>query len=85
MKNKKPIIFLILKIIGVIGLIVGIIGISLVFKGFGDFESNNFMKGGFMTTFGLFIGFSCLMTGFTPEFAKLKKDGFSPSLIFAWS
>jgi hypothetical protein len=71
-KNKKPIIYLILKIIGIIGLIIGIYGFFLSISGFGDFSSNDFMKGGTMATVGCFIGFACLMTGFTPEFAKLK-------------
>lgn len=71
-KNNKPKLFLILKIIGIIGIIIGIYGITLSIGGFGDFESNDFMIGGFMTTFGLFIGISCTVGGFIPELAKLR-------------
>ena len=59
--NYKPKHFIIFKIIGIIGIILAIIGFVLTFVGFGDFESNNFMIGGLMTTFGLFIGVSCLV------------------------
>jgi len=71
-KNKKPILFLILKIIGILGFIVAIIGITKVFSGFGNFETNTFMTGGFMMCFGFFIGVSCTIAGFTPEIAKLR-------------
>ena len=69
--EKKPHIFLILKIIGFIGVIVGIIGFILTFTGFGDFESNNFMIGGFLATTGMFVGITCLLSGFRPEIARL--------------
>ena len=71
-KNKKPIHFLVFKILGFVGIIVAIIGFSLVVKGFGDFETNNFMLGGFLSTFGLFVGVACLITGFKPEITKLS-------------
>jgi ribosomal protein L40E len=67
---KKTVIFTVLKIIGVLGIVCAAVGIVLVITGFGDFGTNNFMIGGFMTTFGLFIGFSCLMLGFGPEISK---------------
>ena len=70
--NNKPKHFIIFKIVGFAGIILAIIGFVLIFTGFGDFESNNFMIGGFMTTFGLFIGISCLMIGFRPEIAKMS-------------
>lgn len=70
--NNKPKHFIILKIIGLIGIILAIIGFVLTFVGFGDFESNNFMIGGFLTTFGLFIGISCLIIGFRPEITKMS-------------
>lgn len=70
--NNKPKHFKYFKIIGFIGLIVGIAGFVLTRVGFGDFESNNFMIGGFMFTFGLFVGLSCLMIGFRPEIAKMS-------------
>ena len=70
--NNKPKHFIIFKIIGFIGIILAIIGFVLTFVGFGDFESNNFMIGGFLTTFGLFIGILCLIIGFRPEITKMS-------------
>ena len=70
--NNKPKHFIIFKIIGIIGIILAIIGFVLTFVGFGDFESNNFMIGGFLATFGLFIGISCLIIGFRPEITKMS-------------
>lgn len=69
--NNKPKHFLIFKIVGFTGIFLAIIGFILIFVGFGDFESNNFIIGGFMTTFGLFIGVSCLAIGFRPEITKI--------------
>ena len=70
--NNKPKHFIIFKIIGLIGIILAIIGFVLTFVGFDDFESNNFIIGGFLTTFGLFIGISCLIIGFRPEITKMS-------------
>lgn len=72
MDNKKPKHFLIFKIIGFIGIAVGIAGFILSFSGFGNFENNNFMIGGFLGCFGIFIGISCLVIGFRPEISKLS-------------
>ena len=71
-KNRQPAYFIILKVCGFIGIIASIIGIVLVFKGFGDFKSNKFMIGGFMSVIGLFGGLSCLLPGFRPEFEKIR-------------
>jgi hypothetical protein len=68
--NKKPTHFHIFKLVGVVGVITAVIGIALAISGFGDFETNNFMIGGFLTTFGLFAGISCTVAGFQPEIAK---------------
>ena len=68
--NKKPIKFLIFKIIGVAGLVVAFVGGFKSCNGFGDFETNDFMVGGIMLTFGLFVGISCLVTGFMPAITK---------------
>jgi hypothetical protein len=68
--NNKPKYFIIFKIVGFIGIILAIAGFVLTFVGFGDFESNNFMIGGLMAAFGLFIGVSGLMIGFRPEITK---------------
>lgn len=63
--------FLILKIVGVIGVLVFIIGIFKLINGFGDFETNDFLVGSFMMPIGAFIGFSGLMFGFKPEISKM--------------
>ena len=72
MDNKKPKHFIIFKIIGFIGIAVGIVGVILTFTGFGNFENNNFMIGGFLMVFGIFIGILCLSIGFRPEISKLS-------------
>ncbi len=70
--SNKPKHFLILKIVGVIGIIVAVTGIVLSIKGFGDFESNNFMIGSFLAVAGMGMGFSGIMFGFSPEIAKAR-------------
>ena len=72
MTNEKPKHLLVLKIVGIVGIMVAIAGIVLVVTGFGDFESNNFMIGGFMATFGFGAGFAGIMIGFGPEFKKMS-------------
>ena len=72
MKQQKPIIFLILKILAPLFLAAAITGIVLSVKGFGDFESNNFMLGGILTTFGFFLTFACAIFGFSPEIRNLS-------------
>ena len=67
---KKPLSLIILRIIGICALAIALLGIVLVITGFGDFETNNFMIGGFLTTFGLFVGVSCTIAGFLPEISK---------------
>lgn len=67
---KKPLSLIILRIIGICALAIALLGIVLVITGFGDFETNNFMIGGFLTTFGLFAGVSCTVAGFLPEISK---------------
>jgi len=69
--NNKPKHFMIFKCVGFLGIILAFIGFILTITGFGDFESNNFMIGGFMVTFGLFIGISGLIIGFRPEITKM--------------
>ena len=53
--KKKPYIFMVLKLVGVIGVIIFVIGAIKIFTGFGDFENNNFMIGSFMLPIGLFL------------------------------
>jgi hypothetical protein len=67
---KKPYLFVILRIVGICFLAIALFGIVLTVIGFGDFETNRFMIGSFMTAFGLFIGISCTVMGFIPEISK---------------
>ena len=68
---KKPFSLIIFKIVGIAGIACALFGIILSIRGFGDFETNNFMIGGFLTTFGLFIGISFSILGFRPEISKM--------------
>ena len=70
-QQKQPIVFIILKILALLLLAAPITGIVLSVKGFGDFESNNFMIGGILTTFGIFLTILCAAIGFSPEIRKL--------------
>ena len=70
--NNKPKHFIVFKIIGFLGIILAIIGFALTVDGYDDFESNNFMIGVLMSTFGFFIGVSGLMIGFRPEITKMS-------------
>ena len=69
---KKPIFFLIFKILGALGVGIAIFGIVLAITGFGDFESDNFMIGGILLPVGMMIGVPCLINGFRPEIAKMS-------------
>ena len=69
---KKPKHYLIFKILAGVFAVVTIVGIVLSVQGFGDFETNHFMVGGFMCTFGLFATVACAGIGFKPELAKLS-------------
>ena len=62
----------IFKIIGVIGAIASVTGIVLAITGFGDFESNNFMIGGFMAVIGFMMTGFGITIGFAPEIAKAR-------------
>ena len=72
MNKKKPILFLILKILAGVFLCVAITGIVFIVTGFGDFESNKFMLGGIMTGFGFFLTATCAGIGFMPEMSKFS-------------
>ena len=73
MDNKKPGLFLALKILAAVFLCVAIAGIVLVITGFGDFENQwKFILGGFMTTLGIFLTSICAATGFSREMAKVS-------------
>ena len=70
MENKKPKIFLICKILSIIFLSITIVGIVLSVKGFDDFESNFFMIGAFLSSFGIFFTIITAVIGFKPEMHK---------------
>ena len=70
--SNKPKHFFVLKIVGLAGFAVAITGIVLLVRGFGDFESNNFMIGGMMMAFGFMAGMVGTVTGFRPEIAKAR-------------
>ena len=70
--SKKPMHFLIFKLVGLAGIITLIFGIVLAARGFGDFESNNFMIGGFLTVFGVMATAIGIMIGFGPEIVKAR-------------
>ena len=70
--NKKPFYFLIFKILGCVGVVATVTGIVITFLGFGDFESNKFMIGSFMTAAGVIPAILGITIGFAPEMAKAK-------------
>ena len=69
---KRPRHFWIFKIIGVIGAVATVTGIVLTVAGFGDFESNNFMIGGFVAVIGVMMTALGIAIGFGPEIAKAR-------------
>ena len=68
--KKKPYIFMVLKLVGVIGVIIFVIGAIKIVTGFGDFENNNFMIGSFMLPIGLFLSVFGFIQGLKPEITK---------------
>lgn len=70
--NKKPVFFTVFKVLGFVGIIVFIVGIVLASSGFGNFDNNNFMIGGILSSTGFFFGFVFLFLGFKPEISKLS-------------
>lgn len=72
MNKKKPIVFLILKILAGIFLCVAIAGLILWITSFGNFEKPTFILGILMTCLGFFLAFSCCIVGFFPEMSKLS-------------
>jgi ribosomal protein L40E len=69
---NRPRHFWIFKIIGVIGAVATVTGIVLTVTGFGDFESNNFMIGGFVAVIGVMMTALGITIGFSPEIAKAR-------------
>ena len=73
MSKKKPVLFLILKILAAIFLCVAITGIVFVITGFGDFEHEwKFILGGILSGLGVFLTFTFAGIGFSPEISKLS-------------
>ena len=70
--SKKPGYFLLFKIIGIVGAVAAVGGIILAILGFGDFESNNFMIGTFVSVGGVTLAAIGIATGFAPEIAKAR-------------
>ena len=68
--KKKPMLFLIFKILGFVGIGIFVIGIINLVNGFGNFEDNSFVIGMFMMPFGLFLGSTGIVVGFRPEITK---------------
>ena len=70
--KSKPKHFLIFKMVGAVGIIAAVTGVILTIKGFGDFESNNFMIGSFAAVFGVMAASIGITIGFGPEIARAK-------------
>ena len=68
--EKKPIIFLVYKLFGVLGFIVCLIGVIKLVNGFGNFEDNSFITGTLMMSLGFFFSVMGLVMGFRPEITK---------------
>lgn len=72
-KNKKPVHFLVLKIVGFIGIAVAITGVIMLVAGIKDPEKFIlFVVGGFMMTGGLACGSTGMVLGFAPEISRLS-------------
>ena len=68
--KKKPVIFLIFKLLGLVGVVIFLIGVVNLIKGFGNFEDNSYIIGIFIMPFGLILGVTGLVMGFKPEITK---------------
>ena len=66
--NKKPIHFLVLKIVGLTGFALAVIGWILIFTA----ERNSLMTGTILLLLGVIMASVGIAIGFTPEFAKMR-------------
>ena len=69
--NNKPKHYFIFKLAGLAGILISVVGFILLFTGFGNFENDNFMIGGFVLMFGLPMSFIGITIGFGPEIYKM--------------
>ncbi len=69
---KKPIHYLVCKILAAVFLVMLIVGIVLVSTGFGDFETDYYMIGIPMIPFGWMGTMICSIIGFKPEIARMR-------------
>ena len=69
---KKPIHYLVFKILAAVFLVVTVVGVALLFTGFGDFETDNYIVGMIMMPIGFSGTMLCAMVGFKPEIAKMS-------------
>lgn len=69
---KKPIHYLVFKILAAVFLVVTVVGLILLFTGFGDFETDNYIVGMIMMPIGFSGTMLCAMVGFKPEIAKMS-------------
>lgn len=70
--SHSPKHFLVFKILGILFLIASIAGIVISFINFGNFDSNAFMIGGVIGSFGFVLGIIFLYIGFFPAISKLS-------------
>lgn len=71
-KSKLPIVFTILKIIGPILIIAAIVCFVISQNNFGNFENDNFMQFGLISSICFFVGFLCTAIGFLPNIQKMN-------------
>lgn len=69
---KKPIHYLVFKILAAVFLVVTVVGLILLFTGFGDFETDNYLYGIFILPVGFGGMMSFAFLGFKPEIAKMS-------------
>ena len=64
---KKPTHYLVFKILAAVFLVVLSVGLILLFTGFGDFETDNYIVGMIMMPIGFSGTMLCAMVGFKPD------------------
>ena len=69
---KKPTHYLVFKILAAVFFVVLSVGLILLFTGFGDFETDNYIVGMIMMPIGFSGTMFCAMVGFKPEIARMR-------------